>query len=54
MPKIIWSCSNCGTVLPLWRIKCSNCQGRELSWFHLLFVAVTAVPLILFLFLKLI
>lgn len=22
MSKIIWSCSNCGTVLPLWKIKC--------------------------------
>jgi hypothetical protein len=33
--KIIWSCSHCGTVLPLWRIKCTNCHRLALSWLHL-------------------
>jgi len=51
MPKIIWSCSNCGTVLPLWKIKCSNCRRRELSWFHIVVFIATAAPLLI-LFLK--
>ena len=51
MPKIIWSCSNCGTVLALWKIKCSNCRRHELSWFHVLVGVATAVPLLI-LFLK--
>lgn len=51
MPKIIWSCSNCGTVLPLWQIKCSNCRRWELSWFHVAVFVAAAVPLVI-LFLK--
>jgi len=47
MPKIIWSCSNCGTVLPLWKIKCSNCRRRELSWFHVIIAVATAAPLLI-------
>ena len=35
MPKFIWSCSDCGTVLPLWQVKCSNCSRLAISWLHL-------------------
>jgi hypothetical protein len=34
--RIIWSCSECGTVLPLWQIKCTNCHRLALSWLHLI------------------
>jgi hypothetical protein len=51
MPKIIWSCSNCGTVLPLWKIKCSNCHRVGLSWFHVFVFVAAGVPLLI-LFLK--
>ena len=34
--KIIWSCSNCGTVLPLWQTKCSNCHRLAVSWLHVI------------------
>ena len=34
--KIIWSCSECGTVLPLWQVKCTNCHKLALSWLHVI------------------
>jgi hypothetical protein len=50
MPKIISSCSNCGTVLALWKIKCSNCRRHELSWFHVVALVATAGPLLILFF----
>ena len=45
MTKIIWSCHYCGTVLPLWKMKCSNCRRLALSWLHVIVVAaVVGVP----------
>jgi len=44
MPKIIWSCHNCGTVLPLWKMKCSNCHRAALSWLHLIAGAALILP----------
>ena len=49
MPKIIWSCSHCGTVLPLWKMKCSNCQRLVLSWLHLVVFAGVALPVLILL-----
>ena len=49
LPKIIWSCSHCGTVLPLWRMKCSNCRRLALSWLHVIVVALIGVPALLIL-----
>ena len=46
MAKIIWSCHNCGTVLPLWKMKCPNCHKLALSWLHVVVVAVVALPAI--------
>ncbi len=47
MTRIIWSCHNCGTVLPLWKMKCSNCHKLALSWFHVVVVAGVALPALL-------
>ena len=33
--RIIWSCSECGQVLPIWQFKCTNCHRLALSWLHL-------------------
>ena len=44
MPKIIWSCSDCGTVLPIWKITCSNCHRLALSWLHLIVAGVVVLP----------
>jgi uncharacterized OB-fold protein len=52
MPKIIWSCQNCGTVLPLWKMKCPNCRKPALSWLHVAAGAAVVLPA-LFLLLKL-
>ena len=46
--RIIWSCSECGQVLPLWQFKCTNCHRLALSWLH---VGVFGVALLLILFL---
>jgi RNA polymerase subunit RPABC4/transcription elongation factor Spt4 len=48
MAKIIWSCHNCGTVLPLWKMKCPNCHKLALSWLHVVVVAAVALPALLF------
>jgi translation initiation factor IF-1 len=53
MPKIIWSCSHCGTILPLWQVKCSNCQRLALSWLHLI-VGLAVALVVVFGALKLI
>jgi RNA polymerase subunit RPABC4/transcription elongation factor Spt4 len=47
MTKIIWSCHNCGTVLPLWKMKCSNCHQAAVSWLHLLAGAIIVLPVLL-------
>jgi RNA polymerase subunit RPABC4/transcription elongation factor Spt4 len=44
MTKIIWSCPNCGTVLPVWKMKCSNCHRPAVSWLHLIVVVAVALP----------
>ena len=51
--KIIWSCSECGTVLALWQIKCTNCHRLALSWLHVVIFGA-ALLLVLFFVLKLI
>ena len=53
MPKVIWSCSYCGTVLPLWQVKCSNCHRLALSWLHLVGACAAGLS-VLFVVLKLI
>jgi len=45
MTKIIWSCHNCGTVLPLWKMKCPH--KLALSWLHMVVVVVVALPALL-------
>jgi hypothetical protein len=45
--RIIWSCSECGTVLPLWQFKCTNCHRLALSWLHFIVVGA-AVLLVLY------
>jgi len=52
MTRIIWSCHRCGTVLPLWKMKCSNCHRAAFSWLHLIGGVVLLVPTF-FLLLKL-
>jgi predicted ATP-dependent serine protease len=52
MPKFIWSCLECGTILPLWKMKCSNCKKAAVSWLHIVAGAVIGLPA-LFLLLKL-
>jgi hypothetical protein len=49
--RIIWSCSECGTVLPLWQVKCTNCHRLALSWLHVI-VAGAAMLLGLFMFFR--
>jgi len=44
MTKIIWSCHNCGTVLPLWKMKCPNCRRAALSWLHLIAAVAIVLP----------
>ena len=41
---IIWSCSECGTVLPLWQVTCTNCHRLALSWLHLIVAVLILVP----------
>ena len=48
--RIIWSCSECGTVLPLWQIKCTNCRKLVLSWLHVI-VSGGMILLVLYVFL---
>jgi uncharacterized OB-fold protein len=47
MAKIIWSCQDCGTVLPIWKTRCPNCRRMTLSWLHVVVVAVVALPALL-------
>jgi predicted ATP-dependent serine protease len=49
MTKIIWSCHNCGTVLPLWKMKCSNCHKPAVSWLHVVAGATIVLPVLFFL-----
>jgi hypothetical protein len=51
--KLIWSCSNCETVLRLSQIKCTNCHRLALSWLHVV-VGVTISLSVLFVVFKLI
>jgi hypothetical protein len=47
--KIIASCDHCGTVLALWKMKCSNCHKPALTWLHVLVLAVFAILALLLL-----
>jgi len=47
--RIIWSCSDCGTVLPLWQIKCTNCHRLTLSWLHFVVLVIAVMLLVVFL-----
>jgi len=49
MPKVIWSCDRCGTVLAMWRIKCTNCHSAALSWLHMIVVITLLVPAMFYL-----
>jgi len=51
-PKIIWSCSDCGQVLPLWQIRCTNCKHFTLSWLHAVFFGAVLLLLGLFVFVR--
>ena len=51
MTKLIWSCQSCGQVLPLWKMKCSNCHKAALSWLHLVMGIAVVLPAV-FLLLK--
>ena len=44
MPKFISFCAQCGTVLPLWKIRCLYCRRSALNWLHVIVLAVLAVP----------
>jgi hypothetical protein len=44
MPKMIWYCHNCGTVLKLWKVKCPNCRRSAFSVLQVAVVAILAVP----------
>ena len=50
MTKIIWSCQECGQVLPLWQLKCSNCHKAAVSWLHLVAGAAVILPALFLLF----
>jgi hypothetical protein len=47
--RIIWSCSECGTVLALWQIKCTNCHRLALSWLHVIVFGATILLALYFL-----
>jgi ribosomal protein S27E len=49
MPKMIWYCHNCGTVLKLWKVRCPNCRHSAISWLHVLVIAVVGLPALLLL-----
>ena len=41
--RIIAFCDHCGTVLPLWKMKCSNCHKAALTWLHVAALAVVVI-----------
>jgi hypothetical protein len=47
--KIIAFCDHCGTVLPLWKMKCSNCHKAALTWLHVVVLAAFAILALLLL-----
>lgn len=47
--RIIWSCSDCGTVLPLWQMKCTNCRRLAVSWLHLIVAILVMAPMLVIL-----
>lgn len=42
-------CQHCGTILRLWKIKCTNCRQSVMNWLHLLVITVVAVTAIIYL-----
>ena len=48
--RIIWSCSECGQVLPLWQFKCTNCHRLALSWLHLMAFGIALLVMLVLLF----
>lgn len=41
---MIWSCDYCGTILPLWKMRCPNCKKSAISWLHIAAVAIVGGP----------
>ena len=47
---MIWYCHDCGTVLRVWTIKCTNCRRAAVNWLHVVVfaaLALTAIFLVL-------
>ena len=42
-------CQHCGTVLRLWKIKCTNCRESAMNWLHLIVIAVFAATVVIYL-----
>jgi predicted ATP-dependent serine protease len=49
MPKMVWFCHDCGTVLPLWQIRCPNCHHMAMSLLQVAVIAIVGVPAVLLL-----
>ena len=48
--KLIWSCGYCGSILSVWRVQCTHCQKRTLSWLHVAVAGLLVlIPVIYFL-----
>jgi len=41
---MISSCDHCGRILPLWKIRCSNCKKSAMNWLQVLAIAVIVLP----------
>ena len=42
-------CGHCGTILRLWKIKCTNCRESAMNWLHLLVITVFAAAAVIYL-----
>jgi predicted ATP-dependent serine protease len=51
MAKMIWYCHQCGTVLPLWQVRCPNCHHMAMSVLQVAVIIIVGVPAV-FLLLK--
>jgi ABC-type ATPase with predicted acetyltransferase domain len=47
--KLIWYCHDCGTILPLWKIKCPNCHHSAMSLLHVIVIAAVAIMAVFYL-----
>jgi predicted ATP-dependent serine protease len=48
MPKMVWSCNDCGTVLHLWQVRCPNCRKSGMSLLQVAVIAILIVPAVFF------